>query len=117
MSTKTEVLNDLFAYVCAYLAANNETCTCCCPNTAFTFDITRNPDTNVYEVLHIHTWNFNTAQPTLETLQTITPQAVATAKNLQKVRLDKTMQIVKQIVNLSRELNREITDADLVGLL
>jgi hypothetical protein len=117
MSTKDQVLNDLFAYVCAYLAAGNEKCTCCCPNTSFTFDIVKNNETQVYDVLVIHTWNFNTPQPTLEALQTITPQAVATAKNLQLVRLDKTMQLVKRVVNLSRELNRDLTDEDLIALL
>jgi hypothetical protein len=110
MSTEQEVLSNYFGYVCTYLEANGVQCGCCCPESTFTFDIAGNTPT-------INVWNFQVAQPTMQQLTALTALQVATQKKLQVVRSNKMIMLIKAAINLARGLNRDLTDADIAGLV
>lgn len=111
MSSREQVLNNLFHYMCFYLKNNGETCTCCCPTTAFTFDISNNQ-------FVINDWNFQTSIPTIDQLQTITPEQI---NNYKKTKLlDSTfshLRTISYLINLSRTENRNIVDDDLLQFI
>ena len=101
MSTREQVLNNLFHYICLYLKDNGETCTCCCPNTSFTFDAENDGKTNTD--LIIHTWNYNNiSTPTVDDLLYITPQSVQTFRKLQYIQNDKQLTSLISTTNQTR---------------
>jgi len=112
MSTRQQVLNNLFYYVCVYLKNNGETCMCCCPNTTFTFDVIDNE-------LMIHTWNFQTAIPTIEELQAITLEQADVIRKLIFIKNSQSLNAVIIATNQTRALLSlsEMTDEEKIQLI
>jgi len=119
MSTKAQVLSNLFYYTCAYLISHMCEAYCCCPQNTFTFDITQNEETKEYDVLTYTSWNFECPQPTLADLMQVTPEQALVREKKTRLRngdhrVVTSIDLIKRIFNLGRNLNRDLTDDDLL---
>jgi len=113
MSSTEQVISNLFSYVSLYLNNNGENCICCCPNSSFTFDVLPNLTDFI-----IHSWNFNSPQPTLEMLKEINYNDVLNHIKFLKIVSNEQQLKIQQLINLiNLSRTRDITLSDIKDFL